>query len=206
MSEEKYSPEQIELTQKVVQEVIQALENPDKLLEEISKSNFGSYDDVITSIHKSIDTRLSEKKDYIIGENTLSRGIFTAIVVYSALFFISKGLERRHGYKLDISIFRQIPYSMMDYLAVNIEVLGIKKHKRTFRNQTYFLITTRIPLTKFSMLMMRGDKTRRFGCPYTQNSIGKKLNIVLSDSLLNFFRTIISKNFNTFFGRLLKYT
>ena len=198
MSEEKYSPEQIELTQKVVQEVILVLQNTNELLEEISEFKLDSFEDIISSLFAVIYTKLSSKKNQEIRDTALSRGIFTAIIFYTALFSISKGLERTYGYKLNNSIFQLIPYSMQENIGINQEILGVQKIKKTFRNNSHFSISTNIPLITDSIFILGGDKTRRVGCPYTQNSNGKELNRVLSDSLLNFLELLyqgILKNF-----------
>ena len=193
MLTQKYFEDEIELTQEVVQEVIILLQNPQTLLEEISEFELNSFEDVISSIQVVIYLKLSKKKDKIVNETTFSQGLTTAIIFYNALFFISKGLERQYKYTLNKKLFELIPYSMQENIGINQSILGIQKIKRRFRKDYYFSISTTIPLVTSSMFIFGGDKTRKVGCPYTQNNEGKILNKELSSSLLNFLNLIYLK-------------
>ncbi|MCH8519962.1 MAG: hypothetical protein LAT82_04380 [Nanoarchaeota archaeon] len=188
----KYFEDEILLTQEVVKEIIIILENKEELVDQLFDFDLNSFEDLINSIFTVIYIKLTKLKNEFVNETKLSQGLTTATLFYCAIFLISKGLQKK-GYKIDNNFYKLIPYSSQENLEINRKILGIEKNKKFFFKDSSFTLSLDISLLTNSMFIFGGDKTRRVGCPYTQNNSGKKLNQDLSIIFLQFLDLLYNK-------------
>lgn len=194
----KYSEEQIELTQEIIEELINVLKNGENFLEKLTDFDItSSFNNFINGVFAVIFLNINGQDKLLksIGNTQFSQGIVTLIIFYSTLFFISKGLEKS-GFKIEKKLYEILPYSKQEDVEINQAILGVSKTQKFMKKNFYYELNTNISLVKKSFLKLGGDGTRKVGCPYTQNKIGKDLNKVLSESMLELLNLLYAEILN----------
>ena len=192
----KYNEEDIGIVQDVVEAMIQILDNKENFLTIFLDKNIviNSFKDLYELIFIQLSLNLKHYSlNREINETKIFQGITTALLFYITTFLVSKGLKK-HNYKISVEFYYLLPYSMQENIGFNQLILGIrKKEPKLFSGNVSYSLDKNIPLLKNKMIIFGGDKSRKVGCPYTQNKNGKQLNQNLSDSMLTLLELLYSQ-------------
>ena len=206
MTKNTYSPDDIEYSQMVVEHLIILFDKKSQFLNSLFYKNYDSYELLINQfkieifnyldnirnidsnlrIKKPDNSKITEKKvmrlssiGKVEGSSTIRVGVYTFVIIYLALFLISKGLEK-HGFRISKNFFTRLPYTSFDAMRHNVWALGIDDTNTHLFN----------PISLKLKIPMLIDDDYVFGggaCPFSRESKGKNLNLDLYHTCMSFF-------------------